>query len=44
MERCINKFTSRFNEGRCTVDTINRIDALLKHMVGKTMTYEKLTQ
>ncbi|WP_424945610.1 IS1595 family transposase [Candidatus Spongiihabitans sp.] len=42
--RYVNEFTFRLNEGNCSIDTGDRIDALFGRMVGKTITYEELTQ
>ena len=39
----VNKFTFRLNEGNCHRDTQDRLDDLFKAMVGKIITYEKLT-
>ena len=42
--RCVNEFTFRLNEGNCSIDTGDRMDALFGRMVGKTITHEELTQ
>ena len=39
----VNEFTCRLNEGSCRRDTQDRLDSLFRAMVGKTITYEKLT-
>ena len=39
----VNEFTFRLNEGNCDRDTQDRLDALFKAMVGKTITYKELT-
>ena len=43
LDRYVNEFTFRLNEGNCQVDTVDRIDALFLAMIGKTMTYKALT-
>lgn len=39
----INEFSFRLNEGNCKVDTEDRLRFLFGAMVGKTITFEKLT-
>jgi len=41
-ERYINEFSLRLNEGNVRVDTQDRLDALFRNMVGKTITFEEL--
>ena len=43
MRAYINEFAFRLNEGRCAVDTEDRLNALFEAMAGKTITFEKLT-
>jgi hypothetical protein len=42
LQRYINEFTYRLNEGNCKIHTLNRIDSLLQKTVGKRMTYATL--
>lgn len=43
LQRYVDEFTYRLNEGNCKVHTLNRIDALLRRTVGKRITYAELT-
>ena len=43
MRAYVNEFTFRLNEGNCEIDTEDRLRALFKGMVGKTITYAELT-
>ena len=43
MRAYINEFTFRLNEGNCEIDTEDRLDSLFRGLVGKTITYKKLT-
>ncbi|MDE0144578.1 MAG: transposase [Nitrospira sp.] len=42
LDRYVNKFTFRLNEGNCQVDTADRMQSLFGAMPGKTMTYREL--
>lgn len=42
MQKYINEFMFRFNEGNCSNDTIDRIDSLLRLSKGKRLTYKGL--
>ena len=42
LDRYVNEFTFRLNEGNCQVDTEDRVAALFGVMSGKTMTYKGL--
>ncbi|MCY4418246.1 MAG: IS1595 family transposase [Cytophagales bacterium] len=42
VDRYINEFTFRLNEGSCWVDTMDRIESLSKSVVGKRLTYNRL--
>lgn len=42
LDRYVNEFTFRLNEGNCQVDTKDRMDALFGAMVGKRVTYKEL--
>ena len=42
MQRYINEFTFRLNEGNCSVDTIDRINQVLSHSFNKRLTYKEL--
>ena len=43
MRAYVNEFAFRLNEGRCAVDTQDRLNALFGAMAGKTITFEELT-
>ncbi len=43
IDRYINEFNFRLNEGNCEIDTIDRIRSLCKFAVGKRLTYKELT-
>ena len=43
LDRYVNEFTFRLNEGNCQVDTVDRMAALFGAMPGKPMTYKALT-
>lgn len=43
LDRYVNEFTFRLNEGNCQVDTKDRMRALFGAMPGKTITYKELT-
>ena len=43
LQRYINEFTFRLNEGNCKIHTLDRIDSLLGMAVGKRLTYANLT-
>ena len=43
MQRYINEFTFRLNDGNVQVDTMDRIAELTKQAFGKRLSYEKLT-
>ena len=42
LDRYVNEFAFRLNEGNCQVDTIDRMKALFQGMLGKTLTYDEL--
>ena len=42
LDRYVNEFSFRLNEGNCQVDTKDRMDALFGAMVGKRLTYKEL--
>ena len=42
MQRYVDEFTFRLNEGNCKVHTMNRIDALTDRTVGVRLTYDEL--
>ncbi len=42
LDRYVNEFTFRLNEGNCQVDTADRMQALFGAMQGKAMTYKGL--
>lgn len=42
MQRYINEFTFRLNEGDCKRDTIDRMNDLLRQATGKRLTYQSL--
>ena len=43
LQRYVNEFTFRLNEGSCKVHTLDRIDAILGKTEGKGITYQALT-
>lgn len=42
LDRYVNEFTFRLNEGNCQVDTIDRLKALFQAMPGKRIMYREL--
>lgn len=42
IDRYINEFTFRLNEGNCQIDTIDRMKSLAINTVGKQITYKEL--
>ena len=42
LQRYVNEFAYRLNEGNCRVHTVDRIDALLSKTIGRRMTYRRL--
>lgn len=42
LQRYVDEFAYRLNEGNCKIHTLDRIDALLAKSVGKRITYKKL--
>ncbi|MCY3853504.1 MAG: IS1595 family transposase [Gammaproteobacteria bacterium] len=42
LHRYLNEFTFRLNEGNCEIDTIDRMDSLVKGMGGKRIPYKVL--
>ena len=42
LNRYVNEFTFRLNEGNCQVDTADRMAALFRAMIGKRITYKEL--
>ncbi len=42
LDRYVNEFTFRLNEGNCQVDTVDRMQSLFGAMPGKTITYREL--
>lgn len=43
LQRYVDEFSYRLNEGNRKVHTLDRIDALLRKTVGKSMTYRALS-
>ena len=43
MRQYIREFSFRLNAGSCATDTMDRLAALFRGMVGKTITYDELT-
>ncbi len=43
LDRYVNEFAFRLNDGNCAVDTTDRLKALFEAMPGKTITYKELT-
>lgn len=42
LDRYVNEFTFRLNEGNCQMDTVDRMAALFEGMPGKRVTYKEL--
>ena len=42
LQRYVDEFAFRLNEGNCEVDTIDRMESLVKGMGGKRITYKEL--
>jgi transposase-like protein len=42
LNRYINEFTFRLNEGVCSVPSMDRVEALFHGAIGKTLTYKRL--
>jgi transposase-like protein len=42
IQRYLDEFTFRLNEGDCRIPSMDRVDALIQGMIGKTLTYKKL--
>ncbi|MGI9322484.1 MAG: IS1595 family transposase [Pseudomonadales bacterium] len=42
--RYVNEFAFRLNDGNCQIDTIDRIEAVVRSAAGKRLTYHRLTQ
>jgi hypothetical protein len=40
----VNEFAFRLNEGNCKIDTVNRLDSLVRGTQGKRLTYRALTK
>jgi hypothetical protein len=43
LQRYVDEFVCRLNEGNCKVHTLDRMDSLLRRTVGKRITYTELT-
>ncbi len=43
LQRYVNEFTFRLNEGNCQIDTQDRMNSLLGNMFDKGITYKELT-
>ena len=44
LHRYVDEFTFRLNEGNCEVDTIDRMESLVRGMGGKRIPYKELTR
>jgi len=44
LQRYVNEFTFRLNEGNCKIPIVERIDALLEKSVGVRITYKELVR
>lgn len=42
LQRYINEFTFRLNEGNCKIDIQDRLDSLFSNMLNKNITYKEL--
>lgn len=43
LQRYVNEFTYRLNEGNVKVKTMDRLDALFAKTIGRRLTYAELT-
>ena len=43
LDRYVDEFAFRLSEGACSVDTVDRMDALFRAMIGKRLTFKELT-
>jgi len=43
LHRYVNEATMRLNTGNCQIDTIDRMNALMRNVGGKRLSYEELT-
>lgn len=44
LQRYVNEFSFRLNEGRCVVESMDRVNALFYKSVGVRLTYAGLTK
>ena len=44
LQRYINEFAFRLNEGNCEIDTIGRMDSVIKNAKNKNITYKELVK
>ena len=44
IDKYVNEFTFRLNEGNCRIDTADRMSSLFGNMFGKNITYRGLTE
>lgn len=44
IQRYVDEFTFRLNEGDCHIPSMERVDSLFKGTVGKTLTYKRLKE
>ena len=42
LQRYVDEFTYRLNEGNCKVHTVDRINSLLSKAIGRRLTYKNL--
>ena len=42
LQRYVNEFTYRLNEGNCKIHTVDRINSLLSKAIGRRLTYKML--
>lgn len=42
LQRYVNEFAFRLNEGKCKIQSIDRINSLIDRLFGKVLTYSKL--
>ncbi len=42
IDKYVNEFTFRLNEGNCKIDTTDRMNSLFGNMFGKNITYRGL--
>ena len=44
LQRYIDEFTFRLNQGNCRIGTIKRMESIIVNMFGKSITYKELVK